>query len=332
MRKWQGFALFGAFFFSLIIASQNLSHNLSQSTPATFSIVALDPENGDLGVAVASKFFGVGVVVPWAKAGVGAITTQAFANTTYGPMGLTFMEQGLTSEETINRLISEDENRDQRQVGIVDFKGTAAAYTGSKCNKWAGDHQGKDYTAQGNILTGEEVVKAMGKTFEESKGELSERLLKALEAGEAAGGDSRGKQSAALLVVRKGGGYGGFDDQYIDLRVDDHAEPLQELKRLLDIKLTMNHMFKAYALYEEKKIEDAIMEMKKAVEKDPENSMFQYNLACFYSLGGEKSNALTSLEKAFALDPQLRSHAETDSDLDNLRKEKNFKKLMEEKK
>jgi uncharacterized Ntn-hydrolase superfamily protein len=332
MRKWQRLALFCAFFFFLILASQTFSDNLSQFTPATFSIVALDPENGDLGVAVASKFFGVGTVVPWAKAEVGAIATQAFANTTFGPEGLTLMGKGHTADKVLQKLISGDIKRDERQVGIVDFKGTTATYTGSKCNKWAGDLQGKNYTVQGNILTGEKVVMAMGKAFENSKGELAERLMESLEAGESAGGDSRGKQSAALLVVRNGGGYGGFNDRYIDLRVDDHLNPLEELKRLLDIKLTMNHMFKAYALYEEKKIEDAIKEMGKAVEKDPENSMYQYNLACFYSLAGKKSKAMTLLEKAFALDPQLRSHAETDSDLDGLRGESTFKKLMEERK
>ena len=169
----------------------------------------------------------------------------------------------------------------------------------------------------------------MGKAFEETKGELAERLMAALDAGEAAGGDSRGKQSAALLVVRKGGGYGGFDDRYIDLRVDDHPEPFEELRRILEIKLIINHLFKAFAYYQDKKYDEAIEEVKLAIEKDPENGGYQYDLACFYSLSGKKSNALKSLEESFALDPKLRSLAETDTDLDNIRKEKKFKSLME---
>ncbi|MCH7760710.1 DUF1028 domain-containing protein [candidate division TA06 bacterium] len=303
-------------------APQTLAEKIPQPIPSTFSIVAIDPENGDLGIAVQSKFFGVGVVVPWAKAGVGAVATQAFANTSYGPRGLALLEEGLSAEEVLKKLIDEDEGRDQRQLGIVGTRGTISAYTGSKCNEWAGDHQGKTYTAQGNILTGEEVVKAMGEAFEETTGELAERLV-------VPGGDRRGKQSAALLVVRKQGGYGGFDDRYIDLRVDDHPEPIQELIRLLGIKLTQNHIFKASAYSREKKYEEAIEEVKWAVKSNPGNGSYHYDLACFYSLAGKKSMALKSLEKAFDLDPRLRSYSETDSDLDNVRGEKGFKRLME---
>ncbi|MBM4465364.1 MAG: DUF1028 domain-containing protein [Chloroflexi bacterium] len=202
---------------------------------ATFSIVAYDPENGDLGIAVQSKFLAVGAVVPWARAGVGAVATQSWANTTYGPEGLKLMAEGLSAQEALAKLIEADEERDRRQAGMVDVRGDAAAYTGQGCFAWAGHIVGEGFACQGNILVGEETVQAMAQTFEESEGELADRLVAALEAGQEAGGDSRGQQSAALLVVRDKGGYGGFDDRYLDLRVDDHPTPIQELKRLLGL-------------------------------------------------------------------------------------------------
>ena len=205
------------------------------SPVATFSIVGYDAETGDLGIAVQSKFFAVGSVVPWAEAGVGAIATQSWANTTYGPNGLKLLKSGLSAQQTLERLIADDSGRATRQVGIVDAKGNVANYTGDECNEWAGAVSGKHYTAQGNILAGEDVVKAMGKAFEETEGELTDKLMAALFAGQEKGGDTRGQQSAALLVVREQGGYGGFNDRYIDLRVDDAEKPIEELQRLLEI-------------------------------------------------------------------------------------------------
>ncbi len=199
---------------------------------ATFSIVAFDPKTKELGIAVQSKFIAVGSVVPWAVAGVGAIATQAWANTRYGPQGLELLRLGKSPQETIDAMTAGDEGRDLRQIGIVDAKGNAATFTGKKCNHWAGGHAGTHYTVQGNILTGENVVKAMAASFEKSKGELGARLIAALHAGQKAGGDSRGRQSAALLIVREGWGYGGFNDRYRDLRVDDHTKPIAELERL----------------------------------------------------------------------------------------------------
>jgi uncharacterized Ntn-hydrolase superfamily protein len=203
----------------------------------TFSIVGYDPDKKDWGVAVASKFFAVGSVVPWAKAGVGAVATQSFANTTYGPRGLELMEKGKTPEEAIKELTDNDPQKDRRQVGMVDAKGNVATFSGKECIPWAGGVTGKHYAAQGNILVGEQVVKAMGEAFEKTEGSLAEKLMAALEAGDDAGGDSRGKQSAALFVVREKGGYAGFNDRYIDIRVDDHTEPTKELRRLLKIRL-----------------------------------------------------------------------------------------------
>jgi uncharacterized Ntn-hydrolase superfamily protein len=202
---------------------------------ATFSIVAFDPEVDSLGVAVQSKFLAVGSVVPWARAGVGAVATQALANFNYGPRGLQLLSRGKTAAETVEALISADEEREHRQLGVVDAAGRAATFTGGECFEWAGGVTGEHYAAQGNILVGRETVEALAKTFEHTRGDLAGRLLAALEAGQAAGGDSRGKQSAALLVVREGGGYGGDNDRVVDLRVDDHPEPIRELLRIRDL-------------------------------------------------------------------------------------------------
>jgi uncharacterized Ntn-hydrolase superfamily protein len=201
----------------------------------TFSIVARDLQSGEFGIAVQSKFLAVGAVVPWAKAGVGAIATQAWANTSYGPRGLELLASGLTAAETISRLTGEDAGRASRQVGIVGLSGAPTTYTGDACYPWAGGAVGEHHTCQGNILVGEETVLAMSRTFEQSSGHLCDRLLAALAAGQAAGGDSRGQQSAALLVVRAGGGYSGFNDRFIDLRVDDSPQPIDELQRILQL-------------------------------------------------------------------------------------------------
>jgi uncharacterized Ntn-hydrolase superfamily protein len=216
------------------------SATLSNLPPvATFSVVGFDPATGDLGVAVQSKFFGVGSVVPWAKAKVGAIATQSYANTSYGPDGLALLESGKNAKEMLRQLTDADSGRDQRQVGVVDAQGRAASFTGAKCNAWAGHIEGTNFCVQGNILTGEEVVKAMAAAYEKARAVtnsgLADWLMAALDAGQQAGGDKRGKQSAALLVVREKGGYAGWNDRFVDLRVEDHPEPVQELNRLLEL-------------------------------------------------------------------------------------------------
>ena len=192
----------------------------------TFSIVACDPATGDLGVAVASKFPAVGAVVPWARAGVGAVATQSWANTDFGPDGLRLMGGGLPAASALDAVLEPDDEREERQVGFVDANGGAASYTGANCMDWAGGTTGDAFAAQGNILVGDAVVAALAATFADTEGDLCDRLLAALLAGDAAGGDRRGKQSAALLVVRAGGGYEGRNDRYIDLRVDDHPRRL----------------------------------------------------------------------------------------------------------
>ena len=200
---------------------------------STYSIAACDLERGEWGVGVQSKFLAAGSIVPWAEPGVGAVATQALANPRYGPNGLAHLRDGLSADETLVALVEADEGRDDRQVGIVDAQGRAATYTGKACLDWAGGKSGPGYAAQGNILVSEETVAGLVHGFEANAGRpLAERIVEALAAAQLAGGDRRGQQAAGLLVVQKDGGYGGMDDVLVDLRVDDHAEPVAELKRL----------------------------------------------------------------------------------------------------
>jgi uncharacterized Ntn-hydrolase superfamily protein len=200
---------------------------------ATYSMAACDLGARQWGVAVQSKFLAVGSVVPWAEPEVGAIATQAYANPSYGPNGLALLRQGLPASEVVERLTAEDEGRAERQLGIVDAQGTGASWTGPECNDWAGGRSGPCYAAQGNILVGEETVAALATTFEaNAELPLAQRLIECLAAAQAAGGDRRGQQSASLLVVQKDGGYGGLSDVLVDLRVDDHERPIEELRRI----------------------------------------------------------------------------------------------------
>lgn len=225
---------------------------LEQPVVATFSIVGRDPETGEIGVAVQSKFLAVGSVVPWVAADAGAIATQAWANTSFGPRGLELLRQGLSAQEVLAQLIAEDpEGGVHRQVGIVDREGRSATHTGRECMPWAGGVVGPNFAAQGNILVDERTVLAMAETFKATGGDLAHRLLEALNAGQLAGGDSRGRQSAALYIAKEKGGYGGQNDRYIDLRVDDHPEPITELMRLLDL----------WRLYFEKPAEGSLLRL-----------------------------------------------------------------------
>jgi uncharacterized Ntn-hydrolase superfamily protein len=200
---------------------------------ATYSIAACDLEAERWGVATQSKFLGVGSVVPWAEPQVGAVATQAYANPRYGPQGLALLREGRSAEEVVDRLTSADDGREHRQLGVVDGQGGSASFTGSECLDWGGGRTGPCYAAQGNILVSGETVDAIAETFESTEGNpLEERLLGCLDAAQAAGGDSRGQQSAALLVVEKDGGYASLSDVVFDLRVDDHVRPLEELRRL----------------------------------------------------------------------------------------------------
>lgn len=199
---------------------------------ATYSIVACDLDAREWGVAVQSKFLAVGAGVPAAEPDTGALATQAWANMRYGPDGLALLREGLSAEEVVRRLTEADEGRDHRQLGVVDGKGHAATYTGSACLDWAGGVTGESYAAQGNILVSAETVDAMADTFEQSSGPLAERLINCLAAAQAAGGDSRGQQSSALLVVEQDGGYAQMSDVVVELRVEDHERPIDELRRI----------------------------------------------------------------------------------------------------
>lgn len=205
------------------------------SHPSTFSIVARDPENGDLGIIVQSKFPAVGSVVPWALANIGAIATQAWANVGYGPNGLELLKAGKNASETLKALLDEDEGQEHRQVGIVDASGHAVAHTGKECMEWAGHIVGDGFACQGNILAGEAVIVDMAEAFEKTDGDLIDKLFAGLIAGQAAGGDRRGMQSAAILVIREKGGYEGGNDRYVDVRVDEHPSPIEELVRIFNI-------------------------------------------------------------------------------------------------
>lgn len=205
---------------------------------ATFSIVAVDPSIGDVGVGVASKFLAVGHIVPWAEVDVGAVATQAWANVRFGPRALRYLRKGLKPEEVIQRLLANDPRKEHRQVAVASIRGEVAAFTGSQCLPYAGHIVGSGFSVQGNILVGQEVLEAMAKAFETTRGELVDKIIAALEAGDRAGGDRRGRQSASVIVMRRCGGYGGCRegvDKYVDIRVDDHQDPVQELKRIFKL-------------------------------------------------------------------------------------------------
>jgi len=321
--------LFGWFVNSSFACKEGKMKNMNL-TANTFSIVARDETTGELGVAVASRFFAVGHAVPWAKADVGAVATQSFMNTSFGWRGLELLEKGLTPGEVIKVLIRNDDNPTQRQIGIVSADGKSATYTGEKCLAWAGGRKGPNYAIQGNILAREAVVIAMEKAFLETKGTLAERLYAALMAGEKQGGDSRGKQSAALLVVKKGAGYGGYTDRAIDIRVDDHAEPFKELGRLLDFA-QMNYAWnEAWTLFTQKKFSQALPPMERAAQMPPANAEVFYDLAVIRLAAGKKDAALQALKKAVDMNKKLKKQAQTDGDLSNLRGTPEFDRLVKE--
>lgn len=282
---------------------------LAQTLPpvSTFSIVAIDPQNGDLGVAVASRYFSVGSVVPWAMADVGAVATQANVNVGYGQQAIDLLRQGMTAQEALKKLLADDkfEGKDGRQVAIVDSKGNVATYTGPNAPKWAGDRQGKTWSAQGNILVGPQVPEAMGKAFEATSGELAERLFAALKAGDAAGGDARGRQSASMLVVRRRGGRNINNDRYVYINVDDNPDPFAELRRLLDLNLAYNYLDQMYKALELSPIDvkKAQGGAQKAAAYTPQNANVHMNLAFFDYLAGDKQAALDEFARARSLKP-----------------------------
>jgi uncharacterized Ntn-hydrolase superfamily protein len=268
-------------------------------------------------VAVQSKFFGVGVVVPFAEAGVGAVATQSYANTTYGPRGLELLRTGMAPDDVVAALLADDPEAGLRQLGVIDAAGNAATHTGAANLTWAGGRTGDRYAAQGNILTGPEVVEAMARTFERTAGDLASRLVAALAAGQEAGGDARGRQSAALLVVREGGGYGGFNDRFIDLRVDDHATPIAELQRLLDIRIaqvrggqaseTLQRVPRTAGAARDALLQDAIAALEAATRLDPGNGWHWMSLAAARLLAGDTDAAAQAGVRALEADPWVKT-------------------------
>lgn len=275
---------------------------------ATFSIVARDPATGQMGVAVASRYFSVGSVVPWAEAGVGAVATQANVNVGYGRRGLELLRQGRPAADVIKQLLAEDtfEGKDGRQVAVVDAKGNIAAYTGANAPTWAGDRQGKTWSAQGNILVGPQVPEAMGKAFDETSGELAEKLYAALKAGDAAGGDKRGKQSASMLIVCDQCGRNINNDRYLYINVDDNPDPFPELRRMLNLALLQDHQDRSFKLLTAGKYAEARDAATTGARFSPQDRPgLHMNLGLLNYLAGDKPAALAEFQKARALDPDF---------------------------
>jgi uncharacterized Ntn-hydrolase superfamily protein len=268
----------------------------------TFSIVGRDPDTGEMGVAVQSHYFTVGPVVPWAEAGVGVVATQSLVDVSYGPLGLQLMREGKSAEEALQALLSVDKGKDGRQVAMIDVKGNVAVHTGPKSIAAAGHKSGANFSAQANLMANDKVWPAMAQAFENTKGELADRLLAALDAAQAAGGDIRGQQSAAMVVVagKKTGNF--FTDHLIDLRVDDNPQPLKELRRLLNIQKAYRHLGKSDEFIEKKDLASAKKEYDAAMALYPDNP----ELPFWYALGiykaGNQKEALEIFKKLFAQD------------------------------
>jgi uncharacterized Ntn-hydrolase superfamily protein len=298
------FTLSVLFVFQLIIAQAQYK----KETPFahTYSIVAYDPETGDIGVAVQSHWFSVGSVVTWAEAGVGAVATQSFTNPAFGPQGLALMKSGLSAEQTLKAMLVADEGRDFRQVGVIDASGNAANHTGLKNVAAAGGLIGKNYAVQANMMDNETVWPAMAKAFENSKGTLAERMMAALEAAQAAGGDIRGKQSAAILVVAGVSTGQKWKDVKVDLRVDDHSEPLVEMRRLLKVHQAYQFMNDGDLAIEKGDFVLASELYKKAETLFPDNLEMSYWHAINLANSGKMEEALPMFKRVFKADPNWR--------------------------
>jgi uncharacterized Ntn-hydrolase superfamily protein len=276
---------------------------VSSMPVATFSIVARDPATGELGVAVQSHWFSVGSVVPWAEAGVGAVATQSFVEPAYGPNGLALMKEGVAPAEALKRLLARDEQRGVRQVGFVDAKGRAAAHTGDACIPGAGHHVGDGFTTQANLMLTGEVPEAMAKAYQSARGPLAERLLAALDAGQGAGGDIRGKQSAAILVVRAAPSPKPWTDRIVELRVEDHPAPLVEMRRLLVLHRAYERMNRGDEAMALGKIDEALREYSAAQAMVPDNDEFVFWTAVTLVGSGRTDDALPLFARAFRMKP-----------------------------
>lgn len=291
----------GFYIFVLILIPAILGGN-SLKPVYTYSIVAYDPETGQLGVAVQSHWFSVGSIVPWVEAEVGAVATQSFVEVSYGPLGLELMRAGKSAEEALSALLKADSNESVRQVAMVDSKGRVAVHTGSKCIPEAGHYAGKHYSCQANLMLKNTVWKAMAYAYENTRGELVDRLMAALEAGEKEGGDIRGRQSAAIIVVRGKSSGVWWKDRLYDLRVEDHPEPLKELKRLIRLAKAYNFMNAGDEFLSQNKIEDALREYMKGMELYPENPEMIFWPAVTLASTGRVEESLPLFKKVFSMD------------------------------
>jgi len=270
---------------------------------ATFSIVARDPATGELGVAVQSHWFSVGSVVPWAEAGVGAVATQSFVEPSYGPKGLALMKSGTAPADALARLLAADDGKDVRQVAFVDAKGRVAAHTGAKCIPAAGHHVGDGYSTEANLMLTDEVPDAMAAAFEKATGPLAERMLAALDAAQAVGGDIRGKQSAAIVVVRAKASDKPWTDRLVDLRIEDHADPLKEMRRLLTLHRAYEKMNRGDDASAAGKMDVALKEYGGAAAMVPDNDEFVFWTAVTLVSNGRTEDALPRFAKAFRMNP-----------------------------
>jgi uncharacterized Ntn-hydrolase superfamily protein len=268
----------------------------------TYSIVAYDSTSGEIGVAVQSHWFSVGTVVCWGEAGVGVVATQSFVNVSFGPRGLELLKEGLTPGEAVDKLLSDDEGREYRQLAILDAKGNVAAFTGKNCIQPAGHIVGKGYSVQANLMSNDKIWGAMSKAFENAKGPLAERMVAALEAAENAGGDIRGKQSAALLVFSGKPTGKIWLDKLVDLRVDDHPEPIKEIKRLLKVHRAYEHMNNGDLAVEKNDMETAMQEYSAAMDMFPDNLEMKYWTAVTLANNDRIEDALKLFKEVFDKD------------------------------
>ena len=302
-------------------SSAPLIDETGEEVIATFSIVARDPTTEELGVAVQSRAFRAAAIVSYAKAGVGAIATQASANQSYGP-------RGLSPDEVVARLTNADEGRDRRQLAGIDAQGRVSAYTGSRTSDWAGHIEGNNYSVQGNILVSEQVVQAMAQAFETAEGELAERLMEALDAGQAAGGDARGKQSGGILVVKPIGDSGRTTDRWIDVRVDDHPTPFLEIRRLMNMAVSRNKTRLASQLASEGRFPDAIAAQRKAIAMRPGNDQYLYGLARLHARAGNTASAIEVLSQAIVMNQRWQEQARSESDFNSINGDRRFRRLI----
>ena len=287
---------------TLIIVAIALPLTASEPLVHTYSIVARDAETGEMGVAVQSHWFSVGSIVTWAEAGVGAIATQSFVNPAYGPRGLELMKSGLSAEEALEALLLVDEGRDVRQIAFVDINGNVSAHTGAKCIEAAGHHTGEGYSVQANMMLNDTVVPAMAKAYESTKGDLADRLMAALEAAQASGGDIRGKQSAAMLIVKGEATGQSWADRVLELRIEDHPTPIKELSRLLTVHRAYEHMNAGDLAVEHNDLAGAMTEYGKAAELLPGNVEVEYWAAVTLATSGNIEKAIPMFKRVFAAD------------------------------